>query len=145
MKMKTAGVLLVGVFIASLVVVQGAIAAHGQTAQLGAQQCNGQFEATVRQGPDRSQVLLKGALRLQISPSGSLSGSLASQKGAAVNVSGQANGQAINLFFDLGGGKRFFGVGTAEHEVRLCRGAMGGPFVGPRPGDSGDWGFGISG
>jgi hypothetical protein len=77
-----------------------------------------------------------------------VTGALAAATGAAtptagsttsVPVVGQSTGRAINLLFTVGDGQYLFGVGTMEHDLATCDGAMGGPFVGPQPGDAGDW------
>jgi hypothetical protein len=97
------------------------------------------FEATVRLGPSAG-LALQGVLTLQIEPDGRIdTGTFALADGSTIQVIGQANGRAINLFFDLEDGAFIAGVGTAQYDIRECRGAMGGPFTGPLPGDLGDW------
>ncbi len=103
------------------------------------QVCMRQFEMTVRQGPSAG-LQLAGTLVLNVEPSGSINkGSLVLESGGEVRVTGQVTGRAINLLFDIGDGRLLFGVGTLENYISLCTGAMGGPLVGPRPGDLGDW------
>jgi hypothetical protein len=106
--------------------------------------CTMNFEATVRQGPDAGTAYT-GTLKLTSGANGSLSGVLTQQNGGQVQVAGQANGRAINLIVDLGGGKHLFGVGTLENDFSQCKGAVGGPLVGPQSGDTGDWGYGLGG
>lgn len=106
--------------------------------------CTVAFEANVHHGPDAGLSLV-GNLTLQVEPSGALSGVLTQQDSSQVQVSGQAQGQAINLVFDLGNKQHIFGVGSLQYDVRECKGAIGGPFTGPQPGDSGDWGYALGG
>jgi len=80
-----------------------------------------------------------------IAPEGSLSGSLRPDDGGTeISVAGQNTGRAMNLAFDLGNGqdadRYMFGVGTAWQNVTECNSPMGGPLVGPLPGNSDDWG-----
>lgn len=107
-------------------------------------QCTGDFEATVYQGPSAGLSLV-GPLSLQVDATGNLTGALTANDGALVEVTGQAIGRSINLVFNLGEDKRIFGVGSLENDIRDCKGLSGGPFTGPEPGDSGDWGYGIGG
>ena len=51
---------------------------------------------------------------------------------------GQANGRVINLLITVADGQTLFGVGTLAEPLDVCRGPMGGPFVGPAEGDQGD-------
>ena len=99
------------------------------------------FDATVRQGPSAGTEV-SGDLTIEISADGTLSGDLKPASGGAdITVTGQATGRAINLAFDLGkisGVEQYlFGVGTVAGDI--CDSPTGGPFVGPQPGDSGDW------
>jgi hypothetical protein len=72
------------------------------------------FEATVRQGPSTG-LDLRGVLELNIEPSGSINHAVITRRdGSRVPVVGQANGRAINLVFQLDGGRKIYGVGTAE-------------------------------
>lgn len=109
-----------------------------------AAKCTGDFEATVYQGPSAGLSLI-GPLSLQVDATGNLTGSLAASDGALIEVTGQAIGRSINLVFNLGEDKRIFGVGSLENDIRGCKGLAGGPFTGPKPGDSGDWGYAIGG
>lgn len=106
--------------------------------------CTGDFEATIYQGPSAGLSLV-GPLSLQVDATGNLTGKLAANNGALIEVTGQAIGRSINLVFNLGEDKRIFGVGSLENDIRDCKGLSGGPFTGPEPGDSGDWGYGIGG
>jgi len=140
--------------------VNGGAYAHGEggdevVASQATRTCSTAFEVTIHEGPS-APVLLAGGLTLQIEPSGSFNGTLT--RGVAnadelealgvlpardIPVVGQVNGHAINLLFDLGEGQRVFGAGTAESDLDQCDGdipgAIGGPAVGPQPGDRGDW------
>jgi hypothetical protein len=107
-------------------------------------QCSGDFEATIYQGPSAGLSLV-GPLSLQVDATGNLTGGLTTNDGALIEVTGQAIGRSINLVFNLGEDKRIFGVGSLENDIRDCEGLSGGPFTGPEPGDSGDWGYGIGG
>jgi hypothetical protein len=82
---------------------------------------------------------------VRIESSGELTGTLAQPDGVQLPVSGQADGRALNLLFDLGNGQHVFGAGTTQFDLRECRGAGGGPFSGPMTGDIGDWGFALGG
>lgn len=105
----------------------------------------GHFEATVYGGPDRG-LTLRGTLRLRVPRSGGGAvGTLTRKNGSVVPVSGQIQGHAVNLFFQVGGGRHIFGVGTAGYDSSQKRWAVGGPLVGPRRGDSGDWDYLIKG
>ncbi|MCL4302995.1 MAG: hypothetical protein KJ077_45330 [Anaerolineae bacterium] len=106
--------------------------------------CTGDFEATVYQGPSAGLSLI-GPLALEVDATGNLTGALTTNNGTFVQVTGQAVGRSINLVFNLGEDKRIFGVGSLENDIRDCTGLSGGPFTGPEPGDSGDWGYGIGG
>jgi hypothetical protein len=107
-------------------------------------ECNGDFEATVHQGKNAG-LSLAGKLSLRINPAGSLVGALATDDSTSVAITGYAISQSINLVFDLGGGRQIFGVGSLQNDIRECKGLAGGPFTGPEPGDSGDWGYAIGG
>jgi len=62
-----------------------------------------------------------------------------------IQVRGQVQHHAANLvLLDVGGaGKNIYGVGTSVNDsgrgLQRDPGTMGGPAVGPEPGDSGDW------
>ena len=97
------------------------------------------FEATVLQGKNAG-LSLQGTLILQADATGRLITRLTPKTGNATQGSGQVNGRAINLFFDLGGGKNIFGTGTLDHDFAECKGVLGGTFAGPDRADTGTWG-----
>ena len=117
---------------------------HAQESTPSVTPCNVLFEATVRQGPS-SGTDLKGTLQVTIDETGAISGNLVIDANTRFPVYGQVNGRAINLALDLSTAKKpgvyVFGVGTALDPIQSqnCGTALGGPFVGPQPGDSGDW------
>lgn len=97
------------------------------------------FEVTVREGPAKGRGVV-GTLALAVDPSGAVAGELLRPHGGRNRFVGQATGRAVNLLIDLGNGQILYGVGTADSDVRACRiGDLGGPLVGPGPGDAGDW------
>jgi hypothetical protein len=97
------------------------------------------FEATVRQGPSKGKGVV-GVLALAVDASGQIDGELLRGHGGRNRVVGQTVGRAINLLIDLGDGQILYGVGTADSDVAACQiGDLGGPLVGPAPGDAGDW------
>jgi hypothetical protein len=103
--------------------------------------CSMEFEATVYHGPSEGLSVL-GTLEMEIDETGSLTGTMTSEDGSLVlPVVGQANGRAVNMAFNLGEGVYIFGIGTAVNDTagEDCGGVLGGPLVGPNPGDSGDW------
>ncbi len=106
--------------------------------------CSGDFEATVHAGKNAG-LSMNGTLSLQIQPSGNFIGVLATEDNPNIQVTGYAVSHAINLVFDLGDGRHLFGVGSLQNDIRECKGVAGGPFTGPEPGDSGDWGYAIGG
>jgi hypothetical protein len=108
--------------------------------------CEFAFEATVYEGPSAGLALV-GSLQFDLDPDGGLTGVFALEDGSEALVAGQVAGRAVNLIFDLGDERYIYGVGTALYNVRDedCGGALGGPLVGPEPGDSGDWGRGKPG
>ncbi len=97
------------------------------------------FEATVLQGKDAG-LTLHGTLILQADAAGRLTTRFTTTDGKATRGSGQVNGRAINLFFELGGGKNIFGTGTLDHDFRECTGVLGGTLAGPDRNDTGAWG-----
>ena len=127
-----------------LIIVLGLTACGTASSVTEAVKCTGDFDATVYQGPSAGLSLL-GPLSLQVDATGNLTGSLTVSDGTLVEVTGQAIGRSINLVFNLGQDKRIFGVGSLENDIRGCKGVAGGPFTGPKPGDSGDWGYAIGG
>jgi hypothetical protein len=105
------------------------------------------FEAAIHQGPSAGTVY-QGILRLPLEADGAIDhGTLIIGVGedddapqlSEVPVVGQASGRAVNLLITVGDGQYVYGVGTFEHPVGRCQGRMGGPLVGPLPGDAGDW------
>ena len=130
------------IMVGLIVLALGLTACAGSTASTIA--CSGDFEATVHQGKNAGLSLV-GKLSLQIQPSGSISGALATDDNLNVLVTGYAINQALNMVFDLGNGQYIFGVGSAQNDIRACKGVAGGPFTGPEPGDSGDWSYAIGG
>lgn len=130
------------ILVSLIVLALGLTACAGSTASTIA--CSGDFEATVHQGKNAGLALV-GKLSLQIQPSGSISGVLATDDNLNVLVTGYAINQAINMVFDLSNGQYIFGVGSLQHNIQECKGVAGGPFTGPEPGDNGDWGYAIGG
>lgn len=114
--------------------------ASAGSGQPGPVHCLIDFEATVRQGPS-SGVALLGVLDFKVDGAGVLYGKLMQKDGGELLVAGQVEGRAVHLVFDLGDEQNVFGVGTAKAQITndTCGLALGGPFVGPAAGDSGDW------
>ena len=127
-----------------LFVVMSLTACSGAASVAETIQCTVDFEATVYQGPSAG-LSLAGPLALQVDATGNLTGALTTNDGTSIQLSGQAVGRSINLFFDLGNGKHLFGVGSLENDMQACKGVGGGPFTGPEPGDSGDWRYSSGG
>lgn len=100
--------------------------------------CNTQFEATVHHGPNAG-LSVTGTLLFFLDHSGEVSGVVVTGDGREIPTSGQANGRAINLTFQLDEQQYLFGVGSAENPINTCTGYWGGSFTGPASGDSGDW------
>src|SRR4051812_27685618 len=73
--------------------------------------CSTDFEATVYQGPSKG-TKLAGDFDLRISSIGELSGMLHTGDNKDVKVTGQANGHAINLVFNVGDQQYIFGSGA---------------------------------
>jgi len=110
-----------------------------------AKTCTGPFEATVYRGPSKG-VSVKGELALRIEPSGHAAGTIKQKDGSTSKTAGQVDGRAISLAIDAGGGRTLYGTGAArDADVSDCKGEIGGTLAGPRPGDSGDWGYAIGG
>ncbi len=138
--MQAKALLLIGVLLIVGAGLLGAMAAPSNAACMVER-----FEATVREGRSTGTTYV-GRLTLEADEEGGLTGLLAPSDGSAnIRVVGQADGHAINLAFDLGtdgaGGRQqyLFAVGTLWNSFGQCSGAMGGPFVGPLAGDSGEW------
>ena len=106
----------------------------------GAQQVTMPFEFTVRQGPN-SGLTRQGVLSLVLDSAGTISRGLftTEEQSEPATVAGQITGRAVNLVFSLSDGRTVFGVGTSRGDLRMGAFDLGGPLVGPEPGDSGDW------
>jgi len=102
--------------------------------------CSLPFEAEVYQGPD-AKLALSGTLSLSLDDTGAATGKLTTDDKTEYPVVGQIVGRSINLAFDLGDEVYIFGVGTSFEPVGAgnCGKALGGPFVGPAPDDTGTW------
>ena len=113
------------------------VAGQGQP---GPVHCLLDFEATVRQGASKG-VTLKGVFDFKVDETGSLYGKLLQGDQGEILAAGQVIGRAIHLVFAVSKDQDVFGVGTAKTKITndTCGIALGGPFVGPTPGDSGDW------
>jgi hypothetical protein len=98
------------------------------------------LDATIYQGPSTGLTMI-GDLQFDVESDGSLSGRFILDDGGEVPLAGQVNGRAINLILTVAEGKYIYGVGTALNDIISdeCGTAMGGPFVGPEAGDSGEW------
>jgi hypothetical protein len=97
------------------------------------------FELAVRQGPSAG-LIGRGILSVAVDPEGRVDGTFLLGSGRQAAVTGQATGRAISLIVDLGDGLVIYGVGAADNNIASCQiEHMGGPLVGPQPGDSGDW------
>lgn len=112
-------------------------------AAVAAKTCTYSFEAAVSVGPSSESDRFKsisGELELTIGDGGAIdAGRLVAADGTESNVVGQATGRAINLRIELDDDQALVLVGTAEREVRKCRGLMSGIANGPQRGDLGDW------
>ena len=102
--------------------------------------CDMGLDATIYQGPSAGLKMI-GDLQFDVDDDGSLIGRFILEGGGEVPVAGQVNGRAINLIITAAEGKYIYGVGTALNDITSddCGTAMGGPFVGPEAGDSGEW------
>lgn len=101
--------------------------------------CGVPFELAIRQGPSAGTTI-SGILAVAIASDGSATGSLMSGDGEVATVTGQIDGQAVALRFDLGGDDVVFGTGVSLGSLGTCTVSdMGGSAVGPKPGDLGDW------
>jgi hypothetical protein len=106
--------------------------------------CSLPFKATVRVGPSAGTAL-NGTFEFSLDGTGALTGALKQDQQPDVPVVGQVVGRAIHLVLDLSTADKpglwVFGVGTALDPVNTdtCGKVLGGPFVGPTEGDSGDW------
>ncbi len=101
--------------------------------------CLRPFEVTVRQGPNEGQEYL-GALAIKLSDGGAIEEGYFEPPMAMISRwSGRPRGRSISMLITLADGQTVYGVGVGEQEVGACAGQMGGPLVGPEPGDMGDW------
>ncbi|MCC6791315.1 MAG: hypothetical protein IT336_06515 [Thermomicrobiales bacterium] len=101
--------------------------------------CGMLFEVVIRQGPS-SGTRLRGVLTVGADEHGAVDGSLLLGSGLAIPVTGQVTGRAVSLHFDAGDYGALYGVGVIAGDLGTCEVVdMGGPVVGPRAGDSGDW------
>jgi hypothetical protein len=101
--------------------------------------CVQPFEIAIHQGPSAGLVL-QGMLALQVKKDGRIdNGVFVLPDGSRLTVVGQTHGRAVHLLVDRGDGQFIFGVGTGQQAIRECTGPVGGPAVGPLPGDSGAW------
>jgi hypothetical protein len=139
--MKAKAFALTVIFAAALAAISFVFARAQDTAD--SYTCTGDFEAGIYSGPDKG-LMLNGKLELSMD-TGKVKGTFTGSDGKSVTVTGQAEGQAVNLAFQLGEKRYLFGVGTSVEDFSQCGGAAGGPLVGPQPGDSGDWGYAIGG
>jgi hypothetical protein len=107
------------------------------------------FDATVRQGPSAGRRLW-GALGLRVAADGAIDRGVLVGPDGELPVVGQAVGRAVHLLLRLPDGRQVFGVGTAGEHLASCPPLdadgrptvafdVGGPFVGPDPGDAGGW------
>lgn len=97
-----------------------------------------QVQGQIQQGPDAG-LNLSGDLRATLDAAGRLQGTLMRESGSPITVTGQIDGQAIHLAFDLGNNAAVLGVGTLQHDISNAQGTAGGLLTGPQPGNSGDW------
>jgi hypothetical protein len=97
-----------------------------------------QLQGQIQNGPSAG-LTLNGDLRLTLNTAGRLTGALARETGSAITVTGQIDGQAIHLAFDLGHAQVVLGVGTLQHGISNPQGTAGGILTGPQPGDNGNW------
>lgn len=98
------------------------------------------FEFAVRQGPSAG-LSISGVLTLVLEASGTVSrGVMTDEEGNELaTATGQVTGRAISLAFTLPDGRVLYGTGTSRGDLRMGAFELGGPLVGPEPGDAGDW------
>ena len=116
-------------------------------------ECTMAFEVTVHEGPSAG-LILAGILNFSIDENSALTGTLTREDGPIMNssmemgdsslpVTGQVNGQGVNLLFVLNEDLALAGIGTSSVDLRQCAEAddffVLGPAVGPQAGDQGDW------
>ena len=81
-----------------------------------------------------------GKLTLVINDDGAIDdGDLVTSGGTSHPLVGQANGRALDVRVDLGGGQSLALLGVAQQDLILCRGQIDGTFAGPEFGDMGVW------
>lgn len=104
-------------------------------------QCRFPFDGTVYRGPDAG-LRLSGELTLTIGAGGDTTGVLVGATGQQTRMVGQVLGRSLTVLFALGGGRFLSGLGTADSPIAGCAfTVLFGPFVGPRPDDSGTWDY----
>lgn len=85
-----------------------------------------------------------GDLDITIDAAGAIDdGTLTMADGTTYDVVGQATGRAISLRIKLASDRFLSLVGTAQQDVRLCRGRMDGAFGGWAESDLGTWTLGV--
>lgn len=100
--------------------------------------CQTPFTATVRSGPSAGAAFT-GVLSLDYAKGdGSLSGSLSTDSGMSVPVTGTMAGTQIALQMTTPSGT-ISGTGTLPVAQSPCVGELQGPLTGPMTGDAGDW------
>ncbi len=135
--------LVVLAILAVLVTSAAVVSAQAATPQAQGQpyDCGMGFKASVNYGPDTG-LTLDGQLGLNFDANGGVTGMYMSKDGKTqYPIAGQVTGRAINLAFNIGKNKFVYGVGTAWEDIMAgnCGTALGGPLVGPKVGDMGDW------
>lgn len=100
--------------------------------------CQTPFTASVRSGPSAGAAFT-GILSLDYGKGdGSLSGSLATDSGVSVPVTGTVAGAQVTLQMITPSGT-VNGSGTLPVPQSPCSGELQGPLTGPTAGDAGDW------
>jgi hypothetical protein len=100
--------------------------------------CQMPFTASVRSGPSAG-ASFTGTLSLDYARGdGSLSGSLVTDSGTSVPVTGTMAGTAIGIQMLTPSGM-VSGTGTLPVAGQPCAGELQGPLTGPLSGDAGDW------
>lgn len=129
------GILLVGAILLFFVIKPFGKIVEAETSFV----CETGIEAGLTQGPD-SPLDLSGTLRLTVAPDSSFAGTLTLKKdNSVVKVTGMGTGRGIDMVFDPGNGKLLYAHGSQQYAITECKGFVGGPLVGPRYGDMGDW------